>query len=73
MLFRSPVSSVSDAQMYTREEVKNADVIVVDCCMNNFGTYLAERIAGYAGLPGYGRAANYYKQTVDDLDGVPAG
>ena len=68
-----PVSSVSDAQMYTREEVKNADVIVVDCCMNNFGTYLAERIAGYAGLPGYGRAANYYKQTVDDLDGVPAG
>lgn len=55
---------------YVTQEIKNADVIVLDTCMNNFGTYLAERVAGYAKTPGYETKFGYYKQTIDDIDGV---
>ena len=32
------------AQKYVKEKVQNANVIVIDNCVNNFGTYLAHRV-----------------------------
>ena len=58
------------AQKYFKDEIKKADVIVFDVSMNNFGTYLAERIAGQFGIPGKEYGQNYHKQTLDDIDGV---
>ena len=58
------------ASEYAKREIKNADVIVVDVCMNNFGTYMAERVGGKMNVPGKGYARNYYQQKVEDLPGV---
>ena len=55
---------------YTREQVAKADVIVVDVCTNNFGTYLGHRVAGIANTEGYEATGNYRNQTIDDLDGI---
>ena len=66
------VDSVVDAQAYTKQEVEKADVIVVDVCTNNFGTYLARRIAGRMQVQGFNEAFLYYKQTIDDIDDLSA-
>ena len=58
------------AQQYVKEQITDADIIVVDNCMNNFGTYLAERIGGFAGMPGYEKNAKYHLQTLDDISGI---
>ena len=62
--------SYKRAVAYTKAEIANADVIVVDVCMNNFGTYMAERIAGKHNVPGKEYAMNYYKQNAEDNPGV---
>ena len=38
--------------------------------MNNFGTYMAERVAGQMGVGGYDNAVNYHNLSLDDVDGV---
>ena len=58
------------AQKYVKEEIKNADIIIVDNVMNNFGTYFANRIAGAAGVPGKEAESTYSKQTLDDIDEI---
>ena len=59
---------LADAQAYTEAEVKKANVIVVDVCTNNFGTYLARRIAGKMHTPNFEDAYKYYLETTDDID-----
>ncbi len=58
------------AQQYVREQIEDADVVVMDNCMNNFGTYLGDRINGFAGVAQYAEQGMYWKQNLDDIDGV---
>ncbi len=70
-----PVETLADAQAYTRTEVQNANVIVVDVCTNNFGTYLARRIAGSmpgGPVPGFEAEQRYNNQKVDDIEDLSA-
>ena len=58
------------ASEYVKKEIENADIIVVDICMNNFGTYMAERLAGKHNVPSKEYAENYWKQDKEDIVGV---
>ena len=57
------------ASAYTKAEIENADVIVLDACMNNFGTYMAERISGDK-MVQKKYAENYHNQKVEDIPGI---
>ena len=57
-------------QVYVKEQITDADIIVVDNCMNNFGTYLAERIGGFAGMPGYEKKTRLDGNTERRIFGV---
>ena len=57
------------ASAYTKAEIENADVIVLDACMNNFGTYMAERISGDK-MDQKQYAENYHNQKVEDIPGI---
>lgn len=65
-----PVNTLADAQAYTRAEVAKADVIVVDVCTNNFGTYMARRIAGTMRTSGFEEAVNYHNEKFEDVEGI---
>lgn len=67
----TPVTNLETAQAYTRQEIENADVIVLDICNNNFGSYFGNRIVGHLGIPGYEYASKYGEITINDIDDVP--
>ena len=68
---RDPHSKAYErAHKYVVEEIKKADVIVVDVCMNNFGTYLACRLSGNYGIPGYEDRKNLILQTPETIVGA---
>ena len=67
----TPVTEINTMQAYTKQEIEKAEVIVMDCCMNNFGTYLAERLSGLVPGLGYDYAEKYGNQTIEDIDDIP--
>ena len=57
------------ASAFVQDSVKNADVIVLDVCGNNFGTYV-----GYRMNASLGRSDRYCSntyETIDDVEGLP--
>ncbi len=58
------------AHKYVTEEIKKADTIVIDVCMNNFGTYLANRVAAIWGIPGFERKVGFKNQTPETIVGA---
>ena len=52
---------------YTVESVKDADVVVMDVCMNNFALYVVRRIASITGSDAY-NSENYAKVNVEDIE-----
>ena len=59
------------ARAYIQDNIKNADVIVLDLCGNNFGTYMGYRLQSYLGMEDR-YCANIY-ETIDDVDDMPEG
>ncbi len=57
-------------QEYVQDSLKNADVIVVDLCTNNFGTYLGDRLKAVLGMGLIG--APNTLETMADVNGLPA-
>ena len=64
-------NSFAAAQEYVQDSIKNADVIVVDLCGNNFGTYIGYRIAALLGMNDP-YVSNTY-ETIKDVDDIPNG
>ena len=58
------------AAAYIKEQIRNADVIVLDLSSNNFGSYAGFRIAAAIGF-GYPYALPNTYETVDDVDDLP--
>jgi hypothetical protein len=56
-----------------QESIKNADIILVDVCGNNFGTSLAWRILSLGNNPQFKIYVPNGYETLDDIDGLPDG
>ena len=56
---------------FVQSNVKDADVVVLDACNNDFGTYVGFRVAAFAGMGFREDLPNTY-ETIDDVDGVPS-
>ncbi len=72
-LYNGGAASANDykaANEYVRGSVEDADVIVLDACNNNFGTYIGYRLAAYSGI-GYTDSLPNIYETIDDVDGLP--
>ena len=54
---------------YVEETIKNADVITIDLCNNNFGTYMGNRLSSFLGM--YTQYCPNLYETIDDVDDVP--
>ena len=70
MVGGEPVHDLAGVQAYTKEQVRKADVIVVDVCTNNFGTYLARRLAGKMEAEGFEDQFDFWKETIDHIDDI---
>lgn len=60
--------SYSSTKEYFVNQIEKADVITIDVCNNNFGTYMAERLAGLINVPGKEYGGKYNNQKIDQLD-----
>ena len=43
------VGEAKDVHEFFVQEITDADLIIMDCCTNNFGTYISDRLMGYHG------------------------
>ena len=59
---KTTTKEVSD---YFKESIREADIITLDACENNFGSYLAQRIQNIA------TNNNSLNQTIEDIDEIP--
>ncbi len=66
-------NSYAAASEYVRSSIENADVIVIDPAVNNFGSYVGYRFGARMNMPGYMKFAPNTYETLDDIDGLPNG
>ena len=62
--------AVNECREFIKGQIADADVIVVDVCGNNFGTYIGYRMAAYLGLGNMYTVPNTY-ETIDDVKDLP--
>jgi hypothetical protein len=62
-----------EASAFVQKTIKDADVIVLDICGNNFGTSLAWRLSAVTDSEGFELYVPNAYETIDDVDGLPEG
>lgn len=60
------VGAATNVYEFYTQEIKDADLIIMDCCTNNFGTYVSDRLMG-------GHGGQMKETPLDAIDSIAPG